>query len=585
MPPSTPPPPLINQNEPPQEAKRRTRRRCRRSSSGPLLTVAWASCLATACSTGTAGGDCDVLFRSATPLNIATWWKTVNHVAGCVEAEGANPTPGRTARGAAESEAAGGEVEAGLSLAEGYRTCSAGGEAVLTTVPPITLAEHADGVGTEQGSRKQTSSTITLVGKEATLTALEQQAADLRQTGEPGRYQGAIVNGGADILRLACHHSTRALESLGPSSIPIARFIGQRTPPELASLVTCPDSDVFGVILGLHRLNQLFYNERTLNTLQCDSLDAEGVRTRTEDAGVPGFLEALQSLADCGISRPLVITSASGSWSQLLIENLMVAAAGKEGYEEFWGRLSPSRVDSEEHETRSGYVNLDPFDRALRLAYDLAPFIQVADDSALRQRIACTDVDSSECGVFFVKGDWVVPDQPEYVKAVPFPGSEDVFVYTADVAVVTRHTEPLSNTHPMLGWLKAVSSAPVQAEYCANKHCLSVVTSQDGRTRGKTAAELFTVEGKHLQGVGGLPTYLPHESFDELDARIARFMEAAMAATGKASQESVVPSREPPDSAGFTALSDYVRGEYCAILRQREAAPAGCPAPPDVQVR
>lgn len=575
MPPSTPPPPLIKQNEAPQESERWTRRRCRRSSSGPLLTVAWASYLATACSSGIAGGDCDVLFRSATPLNIATWWKTVNHVTGSVEAQG------RT-----ESEAAGGEVEAGLSLAEGYRTCSAGGEAVLTTVPPITLVEHAEGVEREQGSKEQTSSTtITLVGKEATLTALEQQAADLRQTGKPGRYQGAIVNGGADILRLACRHSTRALESLGPSSIPIARFIGQRTPPELASLVTCPGSDVFGVILGLHRLNQLFYNERTLNTLQCASLDAEGVRTRTKESGVPGFLKALQSLADCGISRPLVITSASGSWSQLLIENLMVAAAGKEGYEKFWGRLSPARFEPGEHQTRSGDVNLDPFNSALRLAYDLAPFIQVADDSGLRQRIACTDVDSSECGVFFVKGDWVVPDQPEYVKAVPFPGSEDVFVYTADVAVVTRHTEPLPNTDPMLGWLKAVSSAPVQAEYCANKHCLSVVTSRDGSTRAKTAAELFTVEGKRLQGVGGLPTYLPHESFDELDSRIAQFMEAAMAATAKASQESVVPSHEPPDSAGFTALSDYVRGEYCAILRQREAAPAGCLAPPDVQVR
>src|SRR5690606_25158370 len=264
-------------------------------------------------------------------------------------------------------------------------------------------------------------------------------------------------------------------------------------------------------------------------------------------------------------------------WSLLTIENLMVATTGKEVYEEFWSRLSPTRTghqdpDENRHNALTDPVNLEPFSKVFEQAIRLAPYIQVVQgEEQLRDRIACNGLAQDQCAALFVMGDWASPSQPAHVESVPFPGTEKLYVYTADVAVVTRRAEPLQRTDPIVGWLKAVSSAAVQTEYCAKKNCLSVLTPEDGVTRAKTSAELFNFGDETLQGVGGLPTYVPPESFDELGTRVRQFMQAAIEASYDPSDALVEALTEQRQ-----ALTNYVHDEYCSVLRQGGADPDNC---------
>ena len=310
-------------------------------------------------------------------------------------------------------------------------------------------------------------------------------------------------------------------------------------------------------------------------------VDENGLSEKwSDEAGVGKLFELLESLAERGIPRPLVVEGDEDDdwiWSLLTIENLMVATTGKEVYEEFWSRLSPTRTghqdpDENRHNALTDPVNLEPFSKVLDQAIRLAPYIQVVQgDNQLRDRIACDGPAQDQCGVLFVMGDWASPSQPAHVESVPFPGTEKLYVYTADVAVVTRRAEPLQRTDPIVGWLKAVSSAAVQTEYCAKKNCLSVLTPEDGVTRAKTSAELFNFGDETLQGVGGLPTYVPPESFDELGTRVRQFMQAAIEASYNPSDALVEALTEQRQ-----ALTNYVHDEYCSVLRQGGADPDNC---------
>ena len=87
--------------------------------------------------------------------------------------------------------------------------CSAGGEAVLTTVPEFVVLAP-------DGKRG------TVKSKEATLTALEQQASSITgQASTSADYQGAIVNV-ASQAALVCLPHQSAYSAIKGAALPIA---------------------------------------------------------------------------------------------------------------------------------------------------------------------------------------------------------------------------------------------------------------------------------------------------------------------------------------------------------------------------
>lgn len=471
--------------------------------------------LATAagCGTGETTSECSHPYASEDELQILTWWQTE-------PATQCGPD-------------AVGEVCAGQTLTDGYEACTATAE--------VALVQQAD--------------------RSDTLLAIKDKVAS----------DGAIINGASDLVGMAACDGMEepSIAQLGTLEVPDAEFLVDRTPAELQSLVTCPDGRRFGMVVGLHSLNQLFYNSSVLTSpevlgrladLQIDLNGPVDIRR------LPSLLKALE---DAGYHKPLVIKNDAGTWSRFLVENLMVGlsstdAYGHNGYEHFWSRLSGGA--GSDHT-----IDLTLFQEALDLAENLAPYIQTSSTP-----IADIADSTGQGGVFTIDGDWAVPSLPEGVDSRSFPGTEGYYVYTSDVAVVTRrHGGPLDVdiTAPIIGWLKAITSAPVQADFARRKNALSPVTSADGATRAKTSDELFVVDGKRLVGIPGLPSYVPYRSFDLLEREIQGYMSCLVKGVSNLEQSSAGLSDEElaqqaAASCGedHAQLLDYVREQYCTVI-------------------
>lgn len=139
----------------------------------------------------------------------------------------------------------------------------------------------------------------------------------------------------------------------------------------------------------------------------------------------------------------------------------------------------------------------------------------------------------------------------------------------------------------MLGWFKTITSADVQSTFSYQKHALSPVTSTDGETQAKSAAELFNLEGVSLRGVPGLPAYVPYFTFDDLETKVADYVKCV-------TKESEYSTRPPPladldaakvaadartdelveaCSGEFGELLTYVHDQYCEVI---SGSPDGC---------
>jgi hypothetical protein len=364
---------------------------------------------------------------------------------------------------------------------------------------------------------------------------------------------GSIINGGSDLFGLAgCGQDDPTLvhlAQLGTLENPTASFLTERLPAELESQVSC-DGKLFGAVLGLHSLNNLFYHEGLVEAL---GIDVRGPISVTE---LPALLKRV-SESDPRYKKPLVIHSDGDTWSRFLIENLMVALStpdvyGNHGYKNFWSRLSGGEVTSLR-------IDLTLFERALALAGELAPYIQKGSEHV--DPIVYLEQGSN---VFTITGDWVVPDLPEYVKYRAFPGTEGIYVYTTDVAVVTRRAKEqtlVSNTDPIMGWLKATTFSDVQFNFGYAKNAISPITRDGDRTRAKTREELFVVDGVQLVGVPGLPSYVPYKTFDDMESKIESYMECLTTTT-----------MTPPNQGCMrqhAALVDYIFDEYCKVISRR----------------
>jgi hypothetical protein len=435
-----------------------------------------------------------------------------------------------------------GEVCAGQTLISGYESCNAPAQSEL----------------------------IKLTDRTSTLQVIENESE-----AEGGVVNGGIVNGGADVFRLAaCDDPENAhIAQLGTIDAPLADHLVQRIPAELQSLVTCPDGRLFGVVLGLHSLNQLFFNQEILE----NSDVKERLVASQIDLGQPLELEQLplllKALDEAGYERPLVIQDDPGTWSRFLIENIMVAlstrAYGYDSYKSFWARLAGGTAGPQT-------INLDLFEAALEFASRLAPYIQVAGNPLAT--IATTTDTARTRGVLTINGDWAAATLPSGLGFRRFPGTEGFYVYTTDVAVATRkRNEPLSldATAPVVGLFKAITSAQVQTLFARRKYSLSPVTFVNGSTIAKPQDELFVVDGTALVGVPGLPSYVPYRTFDELESKVQDYMACLTEkkpSENAAASTSAILAKESRErcSGAYDELVDYVHDQYCTVISGSE---------------
>lgn len=320
---------------------------------------------------------------------------------------------------------------------------------------------------------------------------------------------GAIVNMGADIANLsACSKAgvRASIGDLGTVDAPIARFLTERTPQELLPYVTC-GGHLFGVVLGLHRLNQLYFNQEILARPEVSQqLDAKGIDPAHLE--LDQFVEVLRVVSEVTkIAKPLVIESDTGSRSQFVFENLMVAVAQQhstdgtpQAYLNFWRKLR--QVD----DSPEGVIDMRGFDETLDQLAELERYISY-------ENRALTLVEEGKA-VFTVSGDWMTPEAS--VGTSPFPGTHTLYVYTADVAVAVRHGESIgpSAQDPIVGFFKEITSAQVQKRYSSTKGSLPTVRDDNGVSRALTSDELFNDQ----VGVPGLPAFVPYDTFNRLEA-------------------------------------------------------------------
>lgn len=382
----------------------------------------------------------------------------------------------------------------------------------------------------------------------------------LNRDSVPERTAGAIVNGGVDVWRLA---RTEDIQSLSSSGAPYPAFLVERTPDFLRPLVTWNGSQ-YGAIIGLHRLNQLFYNRAVLDREDiAAALASRGLHTA--DVGswnLDAFETVLSVLAEHNYSKPLWLADDPEALSTFVIENIMVALSQEnevnpEGYTQFWegleGSSGPGTVQ----------VNTSLFDQALERVETLARYIELKEWVKGQTIVGQVD-EARDRAVFTVTGDWEMASMPPDMHVGAFPGTGDAYVYTVDVAVLMQSQELLMDATPATAWLKVMTSARTQADLFRTKHSLPTTTVRDGVTVARTSEEMFFIDGKRLDRIAGLPTRVPHGSFDELGKKIRDYVECV---GGDASSDAA--SNQP--DCGKQSLVDYVYDEYCSVVSEQGA--------------
>ena len=124
--------------------------------------------------------------------------------------------------------------------------------------------------------------------------------------------------------------------------------------------------------------------------------------------------------------------------------------------------------------------------------------------------------------------------------------------------------EPLMEAPAATAWLKVMTSARTQSDLFRTKHSLPTTTILDGVTVARSKAEMFSIEGKSLNPIAGLPARVPHGSFDALGTKIQSYVSCWVT-----NGSSYAASNEP--DCDKQSLVDYVYDEYCSVVTKQGA--------------
>jgi ABC-type glycerol-3-phosphate transport system substrate-binding protein len=320
-------------------------------------------------------------------------------------------------------------------------------------------------------------------------------------TESPTPLDVVAYNNGGDVLRSThCGHSRYAPQTarlravddatLGPLHID-RNWIEGAFDPEVLSTVEC-DDHYYALPVGLHQVNTLFYNKRLLRAAGFDvNQDGSGERP------LPDTLDEFEQAVDvirrmledreggpAGASAIALPLSDSWTLSLFFIENIMLASAGADPYQQYWGGQN---CDASLFENAMQHV------RALKAAHSFS-------DRSLSEKNALEELGIGQAA-FMVTGDWAVTEiEQNDVGYMPFPGTRDLFVFTADVFALPDTAN--SDVENGFAWLRAVTGLETQREFAELKHALSARRDDPERPpRGQTR-------------VRSLPAFLPGAELD-----------------------------------------------------------------------
>jgi glucose/mannose transport system substrate-binding protein len=281
------------------------------------------------------------------------------------------------------------------------------------------------------------------------------------------------ANIGADLLRWATvdrsgplpdHSYVKDVSGLLASTGLLAEL-----PRELREALAVGDSpELYGIPINIHRLNVLYYNVAELDEL---ALERPGVDFLSFDTLCPASGEP-----DLPASLKIAIGPEDFALILLTFESVLPAITGPAFYDALFKGEAPGSV------TVPGESYLTDVRRALSCVHRLsAHFIRPADPTWWGMLAA---VGKEQKATFTVMGDWANGEledelREQVVRAIPFPGSEGTFVFTAD-------TFPLpigSDFEPeVVALLETIASPPAQRIFSSKKG--SIPARRDARHAG-----------------------------------------------------------------------------------------------------
>lgn len=290
------------------------------------------------------------------------------------------------------------------------------------------------------------------------------------------------VNGGSDVLRLVENRDSESTDVCALDKLRDAnRWSEDYFESSLAPL-SCSGS-LFGLPVGIHRLNVLFYNRKVFEQL------AEKARAQRIELRAPAELQSAADLVEelGRIQRldPAVIPLAIGSkeqWPIIAFENVLLSLGGA-AYETLW----------KDGLKEAGGEPRDRLRGALQEMLATLDALNTLSTSApeLTWQQALTQVGSGEA-LMTITGDWgweqIDEEARGDVETISFPNTDDTFVYTPDSFAVLR--QPRKNGFQARAFLQdVISDKATLIEFSNVKH--SIPPRKD--------IDVDTLETQHLK--------------------------------------------------------------------------------------
>ncbi|HEY6079443.1 MAG TPA: extracellular solute-binding protein [Polyangiaceae bacterium] len=360
------------------------------------------------------------------------------------------------------------------------------------------------------------------------------------------------VNGGSDVLRWVRDRAPEATDVCALDSLRDRNRWSELYFPKALEPLSC-HGKLYGLPVGIHHLNVLFYNRELWNAL------AERAREQGVELLQPAQLKTADDLlwqlgliATLGAStltgKPLapLALGTEGEWPLTIVafENVLLSL-DRDAYETLWMGGLEGASEQRRTDLREKLREMLSVLRDLRRFSDTTAGVSWQD--ALRK------VGAGEA-LLTITGDWgfaqLEPEMLAKVETISFPGTADTFVYTPDSFAVPRELK--KNGFPARSFLQdIVADKAALIDFSNAKHSIpprndlndtevDSLASESMRATYRQFKVCDTSEGcKLLLAVSGLaPPPGTDPCFDEMDSLLT------FAVTGRdPSGNSSVPRR------------------------------------------
>lgn len=414
------------------------------------------------------------------------------------------------------------------------------------------------------------------------------------------------VNGGSDVLQWVDDGPNGVTQICPLTRLDALYDLSNRFFESTITPVSCRGT-LYGLPVGVHRANMLFYNRSVFDRL-LEAAEAKGIPLRRPEEleSIDQLLEQLATIASLEAESegeapllPFAIDE-NETWtlSILTFENLMTSR-GDGIYETVWMAQGAHAEGSGSSEAERAAAEELLRKRLSTVLGDLRALVGFSNFAA-----AYRDVAASERGedglswrnalkmvaggkaLYTAMGDWgwaQVGAQEQVVSAIPFPGTGHAFIYTPDSFAVPRRATDGAAAHV---WLhEVVSDAKAQIDFARVKQSIPALRDLSEAELAGLRSDRLRETYRHftdcqsggscqlLLAVSGLaPSPAADPCFDEVGWLLAR----TLGSTSPEEREALAdgePRRCPsplPDDPG--AAGEEVVERLLTISQERFAA-------------